>query len=98
MITGMAMTKDDQIRIIAEQAGITAAQARAALDAVAAIVTAGLIRDERVSLHGLGTFVVQHRAPRRVMNPHSGVMMDLPSSRVVKFRPAKNVRDRIGGT
>lgn len=93
MITGM--TKDDQIRIVSAQAGVTAAQARAAIESVVGVVIAGLVRDERVSLHGLGTFEVRRRSPRRVRNPASGVMMEVPAKMVVRFKPSVELRSRV---
>jgi len=95
MITAMAIPKSEQVRIICEQAGITAAQARLALDSVVGIVAAGLVRDERVVIHGLGTFDIRRRSPRRVINPATGVMMDLPAKRVVKFKPAGELARRV---
>lgn len=95
MIIGVAITKDNQIQAVAKAAGITARQARDAIDAVAAVVTVGLVEDGRVTLHGLGLFTTQRRAPRRVTNPATGVMMDLPSKTVVKFKPSSYVRDRV---
>lgn len=95
MIIGMTITKDDQIDAVAAAAGINAKQARAAIDAVIGVVMAGLLRDGRILLHGLGIFEVHRRSPRRVRNPSTGSMMDLPSKCVVRFRPASNLRSRV---
>jgi DNA-binding protein HU-beta len=82
----IAMTRKDQIDAVANVAGITREQARSALDAVAAVVRAGLEQeDERVSIVGLGAFSLRHRSPRLVRNPRTGVMMDLPASVSVRF-------------
>jgi DNA-binding protein HU-beta len=95
MITGMAITRDEQIDALAGAAGITAKQARLVLDALPGVVVAGLLEDERITLHGLGTFEVARRAPRRVMNPSTGAMMDLPGKSVAKFKPSRYVRERV---
>lgn len=86
------MTRRDQIDAVAHVAGITPAQARRALDAVGGMVRTGLIEEGRVTLAGVGLFSVQRRSPRRVRNPSTGVMMDLPESRVVKFKPEPKLR------
>jgi DNA-binding protein HU-beta len=95
MITGMTITKSEQIDALAGAAGITAAQARLAFDALPGVVLAGLLEDERITITGLGTFEVAHRAPRSVRNPSTGEMMDLPAKKAVKFRPAKYLRERV---
>lgn len=88
----IAMTRREQVEAVAHAAGITARQARDALDAVGGIVVAGLLESERVTLGGVGTFVVKRRSPRRVTNPATGVPMDLPASAAVAFRPAGELR------
>lgn len=84
MITGM--TRRDQIDAVADVAGVTAAQARLALDAVAALIRVGLLEEEKFALAGVGTFSVQRRRPRNVNNPSTGLIMHLPASAVVKFK------------
>jgi DNA-binding protein HU-beta len=93
MITGM--TKREQVQAVAALAKITNQDARRALDAVGALIATGLLEDGRFVFSGLGSFVVQQRRPRRVMNPSTGVMMDLPASAAVKFKPEPQVRLRI---
>lgn len=93
MINGM--TRREQIDAVATVAGITAAEARKALDALPAIIKIGLLERERITLAGVGTFSMQHRRPRRVRNPATGVMMDLPASRVVKFKPTPELRATV---
>lgn len=89
------MTKDEQVRIVAEQAGVTAKQARDAIDAVVALIVAGLVAEGRVVVHGLGSFDKHRRSPRRVRNLATGEMMDVPAKTVVKFKPSSYLRDRV---
>jgi DNA-binding protein HU-beta len=96
MITGM--TKDDQIRAVAAEAGITSTQARMAIDALTAVITVGLISDGRITVHGLGNFETKRRSERRVRNPATGDMMDVPARTVVKFKPSSYLRDRVEET
>lgn len=95
MIIGKMITKDEQIRVVADAAGIRPQQARIAIETVVGLVLAGLVRDERFMLHGLGTFLVARRRARRVMNPATRVLMDLPPSTVVKFKPTLDLRKRV---
>lgn len=89
------MTKDEQVRIVAQYAGITSKQARDAIDAVVALVAAGLVADGRIVLHGLGSFDKHRRGPRRIRNPATGDMMDVPAKTVVKFKPSSYLRERV---
>lgn len=89
------MSRKDQVSAVARVAGITTKQAHLALDAVGAIAKLSLLEDEKIALPGLGVFVVHRRRPRRAMNPSTGVMMDLPASASVKFRPCTDLRDSV---
>lgn len=91
----IAMTKRQQVDAVAAAAGITAKQARAALDAVAAVVQVALLEDAQVVIGGLGTFKVDRRAPRDVRNPATGKTMHVPSKPFVRFKPASDLRQRV---
>jgi len=92
------VTKDEQITIVASKARINAREARAALDAVSAMITAGLVADGKITVHGLGTFQTRLRSPRRVFNPATKVMMDAPAKTVVRFKPSGYLRERVEAT
>jgi nucleoid DNA-binding protein len=90
------VTRRDQIDAVADVAGITAAQARLALDAVGALIAIALLEQEpKITIAGAGTFTIRHRRPRTIRNPATGVMMDLPASAVVKFRPTPDLRKAV---
>lgn len=95
MIIGMPITKNLQIEAVAEATGLTVKQARAAIDAVVGVVTAGLLEEGRIVLDGLGIFETRRRSARHIRNPATGVMMDLPPSQVIKFKPAAQLRARV---
>lgn len=95
MIIGMTITKDEQARAVAAAADITTHQAREALDAIAAVVTVGLRDDGHITLQGLGRFETRRRSVRRVRNPATGHMMDVPAKTIVKFKPAAPLRDSV---
>lgn len=94
MIVDM-ITTDDQIDAVAMAAGITRRQARKAMDAVSAVVIAGLTSDDRIVIQGLGTFAMHHRRLTRVRNPQTGHMMEVPARDAIAFRPAKQLRQRV---
>ena len=46
-------------------------------------------------LPGICKLEVVRRKPRKVRNPRTGEQMDIPTSRTVKFSPAKTLRDEL---
>jgi len=74
------MTKRELIQAIAAKAGLTNAQAEAALDAFGAVITEALVADKKIQLPGVFTASTAQRAEREGRNPSTGKAMtrDLP--------------------
>jgi DNA-binding protein HU-beta len=66
------------------------------VDAVLEIISEELEKGEEVRLFGFGNFVAQVKPARNGRNPHTGESIEIPEKRVVKFKPAKALKDRVG--
>ena len=91
------MTKRDLIGTIAADAGLTRAQAARALEACVAGIQASLVRGDRVTISGFGTFGVSHRKARRIVIPKNGGAVDVAARRVPRFAPGGMLRSAIDG-
>ena len=89
------MNKGELIEVIANDASITKAQARAALDAFVSNVQRSLKSDEKVTLTGLGTFSASTRGERTGRNPQTGEPIRIPTRRVAKFSAGRALKDAI---
>ncbi len=89
------MTKADLVEKIAGNASITKADAERALNAVLEAISAGLKEEEKLTLVGFGSFVVENRKARQGRNPRTGEAITIPASRSVKFRPGKQLKESL---
>ena len=89
------MNKGELIEAIANDASITKAQAKAALEAFVSNVQRSLKSDEKVTLVGLGTFSASTRGERMGRNPQTGQPIRIPARKVVKFSVGKTLKDAI---
>ncbi|WP_448587872.1 HU family DNA-binding protein [Thermocrinis sp.] len=89
------MTKAELVSAIAKGAGITKKQADAALKAAVSAVADALKKGERVAIPSFGIFGVRDRAARKGRNPRTGAVIDIPSRKVVVFKPAKELREGV---
>jgi len=89
------VNKKDLVGKIASDASLTRAQASRALDAFVQGIRASLVRGDRVTISGFGTFGVSHRKARRVRNPRSGSDMEVAAKRVPRFAPGAELRTAI---
>lgn len=93
------MNKTELIDAIAQDAGITKVQAKAALESFTTNIVETLKqKDGKVSLIGFGTFSVSERAARQGVNPSTKEKIDIPAKMVAKFKPGSEFADAVAGT
>ena len=90
------VTKRELIARIASDAALTRAQASRALEACVAGIQAGLIRGDRVTISGFGTFGVRRRKARVVRIPGNGRAIEIAARRVPRFAPGSELRAALG--
>jgi DNA-binding protein HU-beta len=86
------LNRRDLVRKIAQDARLTNTQAAKALDAVLDGVQSSLIRGDRVTLVGFGTFVTSEHKARKVRDPRFGGTMQIAARRVARFSPGIELR------
>ena len=89
------MNKDQLIEIMAEDAGITKAQAGSAMKSLIENITKSLKKGNKVSFVGFGTFDVSKRAARTGRNPQTGDAIQIPAATVPKFKAGKALKDAV---
>lgn len=89
------MNKTELIEKIVADAGITKAQANAALDSFTGAVQKTLKGGGKVTLVGFGTFSVSKRAARTGRNPKTGAAIKIKAKKVARFKPGKTLSAKI---
>lgn len=89
------MTKADLIAQVAGEAQVKKADAEKALNALIKAVSGALKDSGRLALAGFGTFVVASRKAREGRNPQTGKPIKIPATKVVKFKPGKQLKDLV---
>ena len=84
------------VAAIADQSGLTKADADRALEAMFKVVKKALKSGDSVSLVGFGTFVVRKRAARTGRNPRTGDTIKIKASKVPAFKAGKALKDAVG--
>ncbi|TET62927.1 HU family DNA-binding protein [Candidatus Aerophobetes bacterium] len=89
------MNKGELVEQVSNWTGLTKKASREAVDAIASVITDTLARGEKVTLVGFGTFKVMQRKARTGRNPQTGQSIQIPAKKVPKFRPGKDLKDRV---
>jgi DNA-binding protein HU-beta len=89
------MTKAELIAGIAKNTGLTKADSERALNSFLTIAKTSIKREGRLPLAGFGTFVVVNRKARTGRNPQTGQPIQIRASKVVRFRPGKELKESL---
>jgi len=89
------VNKNDLVAAVADDAGISKADAAKAVDSVLDSVTSALKKGDDVRLVGFGTFSVADRAASEGRNPRTGEKIKIPASKQPKFKAGKGLKDAL---
>ena len=89
------MNKNELAAAVAEDTGMTKADAGKAVDAVVDAITAELKRGGDCRIIGFGNFEVSHRAAREGRDPRTGAPMQIKATNVPKFKAGKALKEAV---
>jgi DNA-binding protein HU-beta len=89
------MNKNELIAAVAERAGLSKTDGTKAVDAFVDVITAALKKGDEIRLVGFGTFAVTQRKATEGRNPRTGEKINIPASKVPKFKPGKALKEAV---
>ena len=89
------MNKSELIDAIANEAGLSKADADKALKAVISAVTSSLRNGQSVTIVGFGTFMVRESKARMGRNPRTGETIQISASKRPSFKAGKALKDAL---
>lgn len=82
---------------VANDNGLSKADARKIVDGVFAAIVEAAGQGEEISLNGFGKFKVKDSPAREGRNPSTGETIQIAASKKLTFAPAKAVKDKLNG-
>lgn len=89
------MTKTDLVNYMAEETGLTKADATRALDAMMSGVIKGLKDEGKVALTGFVTFATKDKEAKKGRNPRTGEVVDIPARVAVTIKAGSKLKDAL---
>lgn len=89
------MSKTDLVCFIAEETGLTKADATRALDAMMKGVTTGLKKEGKVTLTGFATFTAKKKAAKTGRNPKTGAPVKIPARVAATIKAGSKLKDAL---
>ena len=87
------MNKNQLVSAIATKANCSKEVAQDCCDALVETIMEALKEGDKVALAGFGTFEMKVRAARTGINPATKEKIDLPESKTINFKVAKNIKE-----
>lgn len=91
------MKKEDLLTAVSNESGVPKMYAEKVLDGFYKTVIETVARGEEVKIQNFGTFHRVDRATKKVRNPRTGEDMQIPATRMPKFKPSKQFREETAG-
>jgi DNA-binding protein HU-beta len=89
------MNKAELIDAIANESGLSKADAKKALDAFVNATSAALKGGDKISLVGFGTFDVSKRSERNGRNPKTGEVITIAAKNTVRFKAGSDLSNSV---
>ena len=89
------MTKVELIDKVAEGLGLPKREIEKMLEKLISTIQNALKAGQKVSVAGLGTFVVKEKKARIARNPKPRESVQVPAKKAPKFRPGKELKEIV---
>jgi len=89
------MNKAQFVELLSKKTKISKTLSEEFLDATIELIQKQVASGNEVKLVGFGTFSATKRKSRIGRNPRTGQTVEIPSTKVPKFKPGKEFKDRV---
>lgn len=89
------MTRNDIAASLCRRHALSKSTALSVVDDVLNTLTDSFVSGENSNLRGFGTFEVKVTAEKKARNINTGATVIVPAGRTVKFRPCKELKNRM---
>jgi DNA-binding protein HU-beta len=87
------MTKIELIDHVAEKTELSKKEVERILETVIGAIQNALKEGQKVSVTGLGTFIVKDKKARMARNPKTGEQVQVPAKKSPKFKAGKELKE-----
>lgn len=89
------MNKSELISRISVKSGLSRLNSERALNAAIESITVAMVKGDKVTVAGFGTFAVSDRPARVGRNPMTGNPLDIPPSKKITFRAGLTLKSEL---
>lgn len=91
------MNKEELIESVAKKTKLTKKTSQLCLDTMLKVISDSLVKGEKLTLVGFGTFQVRQRKARTGRNPRTGGKLQIPAKKSPVFTAGKGLKNAVQG-
>lgn len=91
------MNKSDLVDRVSEMTGEAKTRISEIVDATIDTVQGALVKGEKVTIPGFGTFQARARKARTGRNPRTGASVKIPATTIPAFKAGQTLKDLVSG-
>jgi len=93
------MVKSELVRLLnTKLPDLEARDVELAVNCMLEQMSTALEQGNRIEIRGFGSFTLHHIPARTTCNPRTGAAVQSPAKVTIHFKPAKELRNRVGAT
>jgi DNA-binding protein HU-beta len=89
------MNKNDLVDAVSASTGLSKSDGASAIDTMLDSIASALKEGDEVRLPGFGIFSVAHRKASEGRNPRTGEAIQIPASKLPKFKAGKTLKQAL---
>ena len=89
------MNKNELINEVARKTGLSRRESEVGVQTMLDLIVKEIIKGDKVTLTGFGTFDVGERKARSGVNPRTGAAIKISATKMPRFRPSRNLRNKV---
>jgi len=89
------MNKNELINEVARKTGLSRREAEAGVQTMLDLISKEITKGKKVTLTGFGSFDIGKRKARSGVNPRTGKPINIPATKMPRFKPSRIMRDKI---
>ena len=91
------MNKSDLVAALGAKAHIPTKRAEFIVNHIFDVMTAAMVRGERIEIRGFGAFQVKNYGGYKGRNPRTGNVVEVPPKKLPFFKTGKELKERVDG-
>lgn len=89
------MNKKELVDAVVEKTGQSKIDTKKTLETIIEVINGEMQNNGNVLILGFGTFSVKERVKRMSIHPQTGLPLELPAKKVVRFKPSQYLNNAL---